>query len=84
MIAVDVSNDREGTREFYEQNGFTIPAVFDVGQEVAGGRYGVSGTPTNYLLDDRGRIVWRQYGFRRGDEHGLRAEIEAALEAAPR
>lgn len=82
MIAVDVSNDVPGARQFYADNGFTIPVAFDVGQEVALQGYGVIGTPTNYLLDHRGRIVWRHYGFEPGDEVEVEEEVLAALAAA--
>lgn len=78
-----MSNDIEGSRKFYDDNGFTIPAAFDPGQEVSAGLYGVIATPTNYLLDADGRVVWRHYGFRRGDEAELRAEIVQTLVAPP-
>lgn len=78
-MAVDVSADEPRTREFYEQFGFTVPAAFDAGQEVAGRRFGVIGTPTNYLLDRQGRIVWRHYGYRPGDEIEVRERIEELL-----
>ena len=70
----------ERSREFYEQFGYTVPAAFDVGQGVASG-FGVIGTPTNYLLDSEGRVMWRHYGFRRGDEVELRERIEELLGA---
>lgn len=76
---MDVSNDEPRTREFYEEFGFTIPVAFDAGQSVAGRRFGVIGTPTNYLLDDAGRIVWRHYGYRPGDEVEVRERVEALL-----
>ena len=81
MIAIDVSNDVTRSRKFYEEYGFTIPAAFDPGGEVAVSRYGVIATPTNYLVDGAGRIVWRHYGFRPGDEVELRARIEKLLAA---
>ncbi len=80
-MAVDVSNDEPRTRTFYEQFGFTIPVAFDEGQEVAARRYGVIGTPTNYLLDASGRVVWRHYGYRPGDEIEVRARVEELLAA---
>lgn len=76
-----MSDDRERTRTFYDQFGYTIPAAFDPGQEVAGVRYGVIGTPTNYLLDGQGRVVWRHYGYQPGDEHELRRQIREVLDA---
>ncbi len=79
---MDVSNDVERTRRFYEENDFRIPAAFDDGQRVAAATWGVIATPTNYLVDTDGRIVWRHYGFRRGDEVELRYQIERVLAGA--
>lgn len=81
IIAIDVSNDVTRSRKFYEDYGFTIPAAFDPGGEVAVSRYGVIATPTNYLVDGAGWIVWRHYGFLPGDEAELRAQIEKLLAA---
>ena len=74
-----MSNDVERSRRFYQDNGFTIPAAFDPDQEVSASTYGVIATPTNYLLDGEGRIVWRHYGYRPGDEEVLRSRIERLL-----
>ena len=82
VIAVDVSNDVERSTQFYEQYGYTIPVAFDAGQLVSARQYGVIATPTNYLLDAAGRVVWRHYGFRRGDEVHVRERIEALLGVA--
>lgn len=77
-MAVDVSNDVVRAREFYAGYGFTLPAGFDVDGSVSM-QFGVEATPTNYLIDADGRIVWRHYGFRPGDEVLLRQEISAVL-----
>ena len=82
IIAIDVSNDVERTRQFYEENGFSIPAVFDPGQEISAREYGVIATPTNYLLDKHGRIVWRHYGYKPGDETDMRREIAEVFSKA--
>ncbi len=63
-------------------NGFDVPAAFDVAQEVASLRYGVMGTPTTYLIDDRGRLVWRHFGFEPGEEVVMSSRVRAALQLA--
>ncbi len=78
MLAIDVSNDVVRTREFYGGYGFTLPAGFDAAGAVSR-QFGVVATPTNYLVDANGRVVWRHYGFRPGDEAQLREEISAVL-----
>lgn len=82
MIAVDVSNDLPRARQFYDEFGFAIPAAMDAGQQVSGASYGVIGTPTNYLVDGSGRIVWRHYGYRRGDDVEIRQRVRELLEAS--
>lgn len=78
---MDVSNDPERSTQFYEENGFTIPAGLDAGQQVSGAAYGVIATPTNYLVDGDGRIVWRHYGYRRGDEQEIRSRVRSLLDS---
>lgn len=82
VLAVDVSDDREGTRQFYEEGGFVVPAAFDT-EGVALRDYRIPGTPTNYLLDGEGRILWRRFGFRAGDEAVLEETVVEALGQLP-
>jgi thioredoxin-related protein len=79
VLAVDVRNDRSGTEEFYREFGFEIPNVFDT-RNVAVAQYGVAATPTTFLVDDAGRIVWRRYGYLPGEEVRLRRQIETLLQ----
>ncbi len=78
VIAVDVRDDRSGTQAFYEEFGFEIPNVFDT-RNVSVSRYRVAGTPTTFLVDEAGRIVWRRYGYLPGEEIRLRERIESIL-----
>lgn len=79
VIAVDVRDDRSGTDAFYKEFGFEIPNVFDT-KNVAVARYGVSATPTTYLVDEEGLILWRRYGYLPGEEIRLREQVELLLE----
>jgi thioredoxin-related protein len=79
VLAVDVRNDRSGTEAFYSEFGFEVPNVFDT-RNVAVAQYGVSATPTTYLVDEEGRIVYRRYGYLPGEELRLREQIESLLE----
>ena len=80
MVAVEVSNDHEGTEEFYAQNSFTVPTAFDTAGVAR--QYGIMGTPTAYLLDKDGRIVWRKYGYVMGEEAELEERIADLLSAS--
>jgi thioredoxin-related protein len=73
-----VRNDRSGTEAFYEEFGFAVPNVFDT-RRVAVSQYGVAATPTTYLVDDAGRIVYRRYGYLPGEEVRLRRQVETLL-----
>lgn len=78
VLGVDVRNDRAGTAAFYGEFGYQIPTVFDT-ENVGVRQYGVSATPTTYVVDDAGRIVWRRYGYLPGEEVRLREFIEREL-----
>lgn len=78
VLAVDVRDDRSGTETFYEENGWVIPNAFDT-QGVAVSQYGVAATPTTYLVDDVGRILYRRYGYLPGEEARLREQVKELL-----
>ena len=77
IVAVEVSNDHEGTEEFYGQNDFDVLTAFDTSGVAR--QYGIMGTPTAYLLDENGRIVWRKYGYALGEEVELEERIADLL-----
>jgi predicted TIM-barrel enzyme len=74
---VEVSNDHEGTEQFYRENDFDVPTAFDTAGVAR--QYGIMGTPTEYLLDGNGRIVWRKYGYAVGEEVELERKIADLL-----
>jgi thioredoxin-related protein len=41
--------------------------------------YRIASTPTTYLLDQNGRVLFRADGYKPGGENILEAKIEAAL-----
>jgi hypothetical protein len=77
MVAVETSNDHEGTAEFYEENDFDVPTAFDTTGVAR--QYGIMGTPTAYLIDGDGRIVWRKYGYAVGEEAELEKRVAELL-----
>jgi peroxiredoxin len=63
------------------RNGFTAPILL-------GGRsvqrdYDLTMTPTHYLLDASGRVLFKQAGYTRGDEKVLEQRIRQALALSP-
>jgi hypothetical protein len=57
--------------------GATFPVVED--RTDIATRYRVAGTPTNFLIDREGRILFRRVGFAPGSEVELRAQIDYLL-----
>ena len=76
-MGVEVSRRPELAQEFLKQVGVTFPTAEDRSDLAT--RYGVAGTPTNFLIDRRGRIVFRRVGFGPGSEAELRAQTEYLL-----
>ena len=79
MLSIDTTNRPEMSREYIESVGAGWPILMD-DQEIAGENFGIQGVPTNLFLDQDGRIVFKQVGFREGMEDGIRAMIDALVE----
>ncbi len=77
-MGVEVTRRTELAQEFLRQVGVTFPTAED--RKDVATRYGVSGTPTNFLIDRRGRILFRRVGFAPGSEAELEAQIVYLLE----
>ena len=77
---MEVSKRKELAQEFLRQTGVTFPVAED--REDVATRYGVEGTPTNVLIDRKGRILFRKMGFRPGSEAELGAQVEYLLARA--
>ena len=45
--------------------------------------YHVKSTPTTYLLGEKGEVLFRQAGYKPGDEKGIETKIAAALNGSP-
>ncbi len=57
---------------------FTVP--LDTNGDVLR-KYGLLGTPYTYVLNAKGEILYKHFGYRPGDEASLREEIEKAFTA---
>lgn len=77
-VAVAMRYDHpNAVAEFALRRALPFRVALDVSGEAASGFGGITGTPTTFLLDRRGRIVKRWLG--RPDEAELHARIEQAL-----
>ncbi len=83
MLSVEVSNRPQLAREFVAHVGATFPILND-DQDLASKVYGVTGTPTNIMIDAKGRIFFRSMGFAPGYEKKHAAAVEYLLDRGTR
>jgi cytochrome oxidase Cu insertion factor (SCO1/SenC/PrrC family) len=61
----------------------TVPVLIGGTQESLQRDYSINSTPSTYLLDENGRVLFRADGYKAGDEKTLESRIEAALNVTP-
>lgn len=61
----------------------TVPVLIGASQDSLQRDYRIESTPTTYLLDERGRVVYHAEGYKAGDETVLESKIAGALDVAP-
>jgi cytochrome oxidase Cu insertion factor (SCO1/SenC/PrrC family) len=61
----------------------TVPVLIGGTQESLQRDYRINSTPSTYLLDENGGVLFREDGYKPGDEKTLEAKIEAALHIVP-
>jgi cytochrome oxidase Cu insertion factor (SCO1/SenC/PrrC family) len=59
----------------------TVPVLVGGSQDALQRDYGIESTPTTYLLDANGRVLYRADGYKPGDEKVLEEKIAALLGA---
>jgi len=78
VVGVDYSDSSEHAQAFIRAHGLSYPMLSDQGGST-GARYGVSGLPTTFVLDPRGRIVETLRGPQ--TEADLRQALASATES---
>jgi cytochrome oxidase Cu insertion factor (SCO1/SenC/PrrC family) len=61
----------------------TVPVLIGASQESLQRDYDINSTPSTYLLDENGSVLFREDGYKPGDEKTLEAQIEAVLNVFP-
>ena len=82
VIAVDVTNRKDLTQKVMTDAAYTAPTLLDTG-EVSRKQYNVVATPTTFLVDRSGRMVFKHVGYGPGMEKVLEREIELLLARKP-
>lgn len=79
MVAVNGIDSKDVIKKYVDENKFTFQIALagkNGGKEYkVADQYGVMAYPTNYLIDAKGKVLWRGVGF---DEKAIRAALEKA------
>ena len=70
--------DRAKVRPYVNALGFDFTVIPDPDGEIRR-RFQVEVFPTSFLVDGEGRVVYRQVGYRRGDEKILAEQVRALV-----
>ena len=79
VIIIDVRNMEDPTAELARDYELTMPVLLD-DKDVSHQVYEIVYTPTTFVIDRRGRAVFRHVGFTEGQETMLAREIALLLE----
>lgn len=69
--------------DWLEKHGFTVPVLVGSSQASLQRDYKLKMTPTHYLLNSAGEILFTHAGYKPGDEAALEQAIQQALGVAP-
>ena len=74
-----MTSDDDGAKKFIKEKGITFRSLRSDWQ-TAQAKYGVNGTPANFLVDQKGQVLFHHDGFR-GPEgvDQMANEVEAIL-----
>lgn len=76
MLAINVGEDEDTIFQFTASYPVTFPLLLDQDSEVVG-PWGVRGLPTTYVVDPKGRVVYRAIGGREWDDPALLDKVRA-------
>jgi len=60
-----------------------VPVLIGASQESLQKDYNITSTPSTFMLDENGRVLFHEEGYKPGDEKTLEARIAAALKIEP-
>jgi peroxiredoxin len=82
VIAIESNRETERAAQFIEEAGlkFTCLENGEGESEAVEGVFRVTGYPTSFIVDRRGRIMYYHLGFDEGDEKVIEEEVLSLLE----
>jgi len=78
IVIIDASNRKELTQQIITEDSLSLTILLD-DQDVSGEAYGVFATPTTFVIDPMGRMIFKHIGFAEGMENMLEREISLLL-----
>lgn len=83
MVAINIVPDQDSMiADWLSKNRYTFPVLTGATIESAQKDYGLRMTPSLYLLDSQGKVVFKQGGYKAGDEKKLEDQIRKVLNPA--
>jgi hypothetical protein len=80
MVAINTNPSQDSQLPEWRTKGkYTFPVLLSSGNDFVRTNYGVSGTPTNFILNADGRLVFRHLGYGPGNEKTMEVEIRELL-----
>ena len=77
-ISIDSQKSLAQVRSYIRINNYSFDVFLDPNMQVFKKMNG-NLMPTNILLDKKGNIIWRHYGYLPGDEKNMNLQIRSAL-----
>ena len=78
VLVIDITNRKELMQKVVTDAGYKAPVLVD-DKEFARKEYSIAATPTTYLVDPTGRMVFKHVGYSPGLEKVLEKEIDMLL-----
>ncbi len=82
IVAINLDTNKAKAREFLKENRARFTVAYDPKGKSAEA-YGVPAMPTSYLLDRKGNIIEKHYGFREKKTAAMETAIQNALNSKP-
>ena len=82
-ISQDSPRSVSKVKSFIKGRRFTFPVLLDTNKDVYR-KFRLYGLPHTFILDEKGEIVLRRFGYRPGDEVELKKTIEVLIEEEER